>query len=83
MELYGEAVEVLSGCLKRHDDSELRAQRALLRSNTAQVELTAQRWAQAAKLAELSLEEPKFSKVSKGSVDHILLKVLKVNKIYD
>ena len=60
MELYGEAVEVLSRCLKRHDDSKLRAQRALLRSNAAQVELTAQRWPQAAELAELSLEERRF-----------------------
>eukprot|EP00913_Durusdinium_trenchii_P011489 g10787.t1 len=59
--LYDQAVEVLSRCLEQslpaEESSELRKQRALLRSNSAQVELSAERWAQAAKLAELSLKD--------------------------
>lgn len=59
--LYAQAVEVLSRCLDQslplEKAVELRRQRALLRSNSAQVELSTQRWAQAAELAEKSLED--------------------------
>lgn len=59
--LYAQAVEVLSRCLDQslplEKAMELRRQRALLRSNSAQVELSTQRWAQAAELAEKSLED--------------------------
>ncbi|CAJ1427211.1 unnamed protein product [Effrenium voratum] len=63
--LYDQAVEVLSRpalCLSSWgDEPELRRQRALLRSNSAQarasVELSLERWTEAAQLANLSLED--------------------------
>lgn len=59
--LYAQAVDVLSRCLDQQMPLEeaqaLRRQRALLRSNSAQVELSNQRWREAATLAEQSLED--------------------------
>mmetsp|Transcript_45942 Transcript_45942/g.103102 ORF Transcript_45942/g.103102 Transcript_45942/m.103102 type:complete len:741 (-) Transcript_45942:201-2423(-) len=63
VEFYGEAILELSRCLAGlagqtgEEVAALRRQRGLLRSNAAQVELTAQRWAEAADLASAALED--------------------------
>ncbi|CAE7325770.1 unnamed protein product [Symbiodinium natans] len=63
MERYAEAIGMLSRCLETglaqvpYLAAEVTRQRALLLSHAAQVELSCQRWAQAAALATAALEE--------------------------
>ena len=63
VELYAEAIRTLSRCLETglamvpEQAAELTKQRGLLRSNAAQVELSGQRWLEAAALARAALED--------------------------
>eukprot|EP00440_Ansanella_granifera_P017790 gb/GFBE01019321.1/.p1 GENE.gb/GFBE01019321.1/~~gb/GFBE01019321.1/.p1 ORF type:complete len:925 (+),score=196.95 gb/GFBE01019321.1/:1-2775(+) len=63
VDFYAEATAALSKCISSglslvpEEAAEIRRQRALLHSNAAQVQVTAECWAEAARLAELSLED--------------------------